>query len=87
MDGGLWHDFQCNDDMLAFLSRSEPKKAYICQYTTAKGDDAHRTDIEGDVLQGGEPDQQDGDQKKGDQQDGDQPDRDQQDGDQQDGVQ
>ncbi|KAK3776616.1 hypothetical protein RRG08_063320 [Elysia crispata] len=30
---GLWHDYQCNSDLLSWISLTNPSKLYICQYT------------------------------------------------------
>ncbi|RUS85260.1 hypothetical protein EGW08_006961 [Elysia chlorotica] len=32
-DQGLWYDYQCNSNLLSWITRSAPQKIYICQYT------------------------------------------------------
>ncbi|GFR65313.1 macrophage mannose receptor 1 [Elysia marginata] len=32
-DQGRWHDFQCDHNLLSWLSKPDPRKIYICQYT------------------------------------------------------
>ena len=43
LDGGQWHDFQCSGGFIAFLSGSDPRKRYICQYTLEAEDDQEET--------------------------------------------
>ena len=30
---GLWHDHQCDNNLLSWVTRAAPRKQYICQYT------------------------------------------------------
>ena len=37
-DRRLWHDYQCDDNVVAWIFRNRSKKSYICQYTSADKD-------------------------------------------------
>ncbi|GFO27531.1 neurocan core protein [Plakobranchus ocellatus] len=59
-----WHDFQCVRSPMSWISRSEPRKKYICQYTPStqgtqepSGEDQQGKDTDGT------PDSQDGGDK------------------------
>ena len=32
LDSGKWHDFQCDSNIISWVSKPNPKKNYICQY-------------------------------------------------------
>ena len=32
---GLWHDHQCDSNLLSWVTRAAPRKPYICQYTNS----------------------------------------------------
>ncbi|GFR63469.1 LOW QUALITY PROTEIN: collectin-11 [Elysia marginata] len=60
MDDGLWHDYQCYGSVVSFLSRSNTKKPYICQYTLDLVDD--KTDTGQGYKNQQVPDQKDVDE-------------------------
>ncbi|GFN89641.1 collectin-11 [Plakobranchus ocellatus] len=46
VESSLWHDFQCFSNLITSITKSKPRKKFVCQYTLNSTDDQEKQDTQ-----------------------------------------